>query len=122
MDIQQNLQEQSQQHQQINSKDRFRSISSLDAITDYAISALTEKSPSYFNEYEKAFTEQVRNYGVALIQECKDGTLLKLSDEAIEEAIENRIGNTLDASCILNHEHFKAGFHFGALVMMQLLF
>ena len=67
MDIQQKLQEQNQQFQQINSKDRFRSISSLDAITDYAISALTEKSPSYFYGYEKAFTKQVREYGVGLI-------------------------------------------------------
>lgn len=78
---------------------------------------MTEKTPSYFHEYEKAFTKQV----IALIQECKDGTLLKLSDEAIEEAIENKIGDTLDASCILNHEHFKSGIQFGAWMMVQLL-
>ena len=83
---------------------------------------MIEKTPSYFHEYEKAFTKQVRDYGVGLIQECKSGTLLKLSDEAIEEAAENRIENALDASCILNHEHFKAGFQFGALMMVQLLF
>lgn len=100
----------------------FKDISSLDALTEYAITSLTEKAPSYFYEHEKAFTKQVRDYGVALIQECKNGTLLKLSDEALEEAIENKIGDALDASCILNHEHFKAGIQFGALMMVQLLF
>ena len=82
---------------------------------------MTEKTPSYLHEYEKAFTKQVRDYGVELIQECKKGTLSDLSDEAIEEAIENKIGDALDASCVLNHEHFKAGIQFGALMMVQLL-
>lgn len=99
----------------------FKDISCLDALTEYAISALTEKTPSYFHKYEKAFTKQVRDYGVGLIQECKNDTLLKSSNEALEEAIENRIGNALDDSCVLNHEHFKAGFQFGALMMVQLL-
>lgn len=121
MDIQQNLREQNPLHQQINFKDRFKNISGLDALTEYAISALTEKTPSYFQQYEKACTKEIRNYGIALIQECKNGTMLKLSDEAIEEAVENRIGDALDASCILNHEHFKAGIQFGALMMVQLL-
>ena len=48
--------------------------------------------------------------------------LLKLSDEAIEEAVENKVGDVLDASCIANHEHFKAGIQFGALMVVQLLF
>ena len=101
----------------------FKDISSLDAITEYAISALTEQSPSYFHEYEKACTKEIRNFGITMIQECnKDGALSELSDEAIEETIENRISDSLDASCILNHEHFKAGVQFGALMMMQLLF
>lgn len=100
----------------------FKDISSLDALTEYAITSLTEKTPSYFHEYEKAFTKQVRDYGVGLIQECKNGTLLKVSDEAIEEAAENKIGDALDASCIMNHEHFKAGIQFGALMIVQLLF
>ena len=119
---------QNQQYQQINfinnfnSKDIFKDISSLDALTEYAITALTEKTPSYFHEYEKTFTKQIRDYGVGLIQDCKDGTLEELSDEAIEEAIENKIGDALDASCILNHEYFKAGIQFGELMMMQLLF
>lgn len=126
MDIQQDYQ--NQQYQQdtfpCNPKPDsiFKHISSLDALTEYAITSLTEKAPSYFHEYEKAFTKQIRDYGIGLIQDCKDGTLSKLSDEAIEEAIENRIGDSLDASCVLNHEHFKAGVQFGALMMMQLLF
>lgn len=41
---------------------------------------------------------------------CKDISSLKLSDEAIEENVENRISDTLDASCILNHEYFKADY------------
>lgn len=110
-----------QQHQQINPQNKFKDIASLDAITEYAISALTEQSPSYFHEYEKACTKEICNYGVRLIQECKNGTLLKLSDEAIQEAVENRIGDALDASCVLNHEHFKAGVQFGALMIVQLL-
>lgn len=118
MDIQQDYQNQwSPQYQQ----NKFKDISSPDALTEYAITALTEKTSSYFHEHEKAFTKQVRDYGVGLIQECKQGTLSDLSDEAIEEAAENRIGDALDASCILNHEHFKAGIQFGALMMVQLL-
>lgn len=78
-------------NQQSNPQNKFKDISGLDALTEYAITALTEKTPSYFNEYEKAFTKQVRNYGVELIQECKNGTLLKVSDEAIEEATETKI-------------------------------
>lgn len=126
MDIQQDYQ--NQQYQQdtfpCNPKPDsiFKHISSLDALTEYAITSLTEKTPSYFHEYEKAFTKQVRDYGIALIQDCKNESLLKLSDEAIEENVETKIGDALDASCILNHEHFKAGFQFGALMMVQLLF
>lgn len=56
----------------------FKDISSLDALTEYVITALTEKTPSYFHEHEKAFTKEIRNYGVGLIQECKNGKLLKL--------------------------------------------
>ena len=93
-----------------------------DSLTDYAIGALTEKAPSYFFEYEKAFTKEIRNFVVAIIKDCKDGMLLKLSDEAIEEAVENKVGDVLDASCIANHEHFKAGIQFGALMVVQLLF
>ena len=125
MDIQQDYQ--NQQYQQdtfpCNPKPDsiFKDISSLDALTEYAITSLTEKTPSYFHEHEKALTKEVRDYGVELIQECKNGTLLKLSDEAMKEAAENKISDALDASCILNHEHFKAGFHFGALMMVQLL-
>lgn len=123
MVIQQDYQsQQGQYYQQSNLKNKFKDISSLDALTNYAITSLTEKTPSYFHEYEKAFTKQVRDYGVGLIQECKQGTLSDLSDEALEEAIENKIGDALDASCILNHEHFKAGFQFGALMVVQLLF
>lgn len=119
MNIQQDYQnQQSPQYQQ----NKFKDISSLDALTEYAISALTEKTPSYFHEYEKAFTKEIRNYGVALIQKCKNGTLLKLSDEAIIEVAENRISDALDALCVLNHEHFKAGIQFGALMMVQILF
>ena len=130
MNIQQNQPEQNQYNQrnytyggskqQHNIQDRFKDISSLDALTKYAISALTEKAPSYFHECEKELTKEIRNFGVALIQDCKGGTLLKLSDEAIQEAVENRIGNALDASCILNHEHFKAGIRFGAWMVVQL--
>lgn len=124
MDIQQNLQEQNQpiyQNQHSSHQSRFKEISSLDAITEYAISSLTEQSPSYFYESEKALTKEIRNYGAGLVRDCKNGTLLKLSDQAIEEAAENSIGDALDASCVLNHEHFKAGFQFGALLMAQLL-
>ncbi len=106
--------------QQHNPKNRFKDISSLDAITEYA-GALTEKAPSYFHECEKELTKEIRNFGVGIIQDCKNGTLSKLSDEAIEESIESRIGNALDASCILDHEYFKAGIQFGALMMLQLL-
>lgn len=126
MDIQQDYQ--NQQYQQDTfpcnpkSDNTFKHISSLDALAEYAVSALTEKTPSYFHEYEKAFTKQVRDYGIGLIQECRQGTLPELSDEALEEAMENRIGASLDASCILNHEYFKAGIQFGALMMVQLLF
>lgn len=127
MDLQQKQPEQNQynqcsyQNQQTNFKNRFKDISSLDSLTEYAISALTEKTPSYFHECEKELTKEIRDFGVAFIKECKNGTLLKLSDEAIEESIENRIGDALDASCILNHEYFKSGIQFGALMMAQLL-
>lgn len=128
MDIKQNQcnqysyqSQQGQYHPQFNLKNSFKDISSLDALTEYAITSLAEKAPSYFREHEKAFTKQIRDYGVGLIQECKNGTLLKLSDEAIEEAVENRISDALDASCILNHEYFKAGIQFGVLLMVQLL-
>lgn len=63
MDIKQNQPEQNQynqcsyQNQPHNPKNRFKDISSLDALTEYAISALTEKAPSYFHEREKAFTK-----------------------------------------------------------------
>ena len=98
MDYQQDYQnQQGQYYQRHEIKNSLKNISSLDAITDYAISALTEKASSYFHEYEKAFTKEIRNFGVALIQDCKNGTLLKLSDEAIEENVENRISNALDA-------------------------
>lgn len=123
MDLQQDYQnKQGRYHQRYDTKNSFKNISSLDAITEYAITSLTEKTPSYFYEYEKALTKEIRNYGVGLIQECKNGTLSKLSDEAIEEAVENRISDALDASCILNHEYFKAGIQFGTLMMLQLLF
>lgn len=74
----------------------FKHLPSIEALTEYSITALIKKTPSYFHEYEKVFTEQIRNYGVGLIQECKNGTLLNLSDEAIEEVAENRIGDALD--------------------------
>ena len=123
MDYQQDYQnQQGQYYQRHEIKNSLKNISSLDAITDYAISALTEKASSYFHEYEKAFTKEIRNFGVAIIKDCKDGMLLKLSDEAIEEAVENKVGDVLDASCIANHEHFKAGIQFGALMVVQLLF
>ena len=123
MDLQQDYQNQQgqQYHQQHDIKNSFKNISSLDSVTDYAIGALTEKAPSYFHEYEKVLTKEIRNYGVALIQDCKDGTLLKLTNEAIEENVENRISDALDASCIANHEYFKSDFQFGALMMLQLL-
>ncbi len=52
MDLQQKQPEQTSYnqcnyHQQINFKDRFKEISSLDALTEYAITSLTEKAPSY---------------------------------------------------------------------------
>lgn len=125
MDIQQDYQNQQYQQDTLPCNPKpdsiFKHISSLDALTEYAISALTEKTPSYFHEYEKELTKEIRNFGVALIQDCKNESLLKLSDKAIEEAAENKIGDALDASCILNHEHFKAGIQFGALMMVQLL-
>lgn len=123
MDFQQDYQnQQGKYHQRYDTKSSFKDISSLDALTEYAITSLTEKAPSYFHEHEKAFTKEIRNYGVGLIQECKNGKLLKFSDEALEEAIENKIGDALDTLCILNQEHFKAGFQFGVLMMVQLLF
>ena len=98
MDYQQDYQnQQGQYYQRHEIKNSLKNISSLDAITEYAITSLTEKAPSYFHEYEKAFTKEIRNFGVALIQDCKNGTLLKLSDEAIEENVENRISDALDA-------------------------
>lgn len=122
MDIQSNLQnQQNYQSQQSNPQNRLKDISGLDAVTEYAVNALTEKAPSYFLEYEKTFTEEIRNYGVGLIQDCKNGKLLELSDEALEEALEDGIGSLLDASCVLNREHFKSGIRFGALLIMQLL-
>lgn len=122
MDIQQDYQnQQGQCHQRYDTKNSFKDISSLDALTEYAITSLTEKAPSYFHEYEKAFTKEIRDFGVALIQDCKDGTLLKLTNEAIEENVENRISDALDASCVLNHEHFKAGIQFGALMMVAVI-
>ena len=123
MDIQQDYQNlQGQYHQRYDTKNRFKDISSLDAITEYAITTLTEIAPSYFHEHEKAFTKEIRNFGVALIKDCRDGTMSDLSEEAIEENVENKICDALDASCILNHEYFKAGIQFGALMMVQLLF
>ena len=122
MDIQQDFRnQQGQCHQRYDTKNSFKDISSLDSLTDYAIGALTEKAPSYFYEYEKAFTKEIRNFGVAIIKDCKDGMLLELTNEAIEENVENRISDALDASCIANHEYFKSGFQFGALMMLQLL-
>lgn len=59
----------------------FKHIASLDALTEYAISALTEKTPSYFHEYEKIFTKQVHDYGAGLISECQNGTLSELKRE-----------------------------------------
>ncbi len=130
MDLQQNQPEQYQYNQrnytyggskrQHNIQDRFKGISSLDALTEYAISALTGIAPSYFHEYGKAFTKAILDYGTALIQDGKGGRLLELTDEAMHEAVENRIGNTLDASCTLNHEYFKAGIWFGAWMVVQL--
>ena len=123
MDIQQDFQnQQGQCHQRYDTKNSFKDISSLDSITEYAITSLTEKAPSYFHEHEKAFTKEIRNFGVALIKDCRDGTMSDLSEEAIEENVENKICDALDASCILNHEYFKAGIQFGALMMVQLLF
>lgn len=68
-----------------------------------------------------ALTKEIRNYGIALVQDSKEGTLLKLSDEAIEENVENRISDTLNVSCVLNCIYFKVGIQFGALLMVQLL-
>ena len=121
MDIQQNQQEQNKQGQQCNPANRIKSISSLGAITKYAINALTEKAPSYFYVHEKGLTDGIRDYGIELIQGCKDGTLLDLPDEAIEEFIENSIDDVLNASCAMSHEYFKAGVQFGALLTAQLL-
>ena len=121
MDIQQNQQGQNKQGQQCNPANRIKSISSLDAVTKYAINALTEKAPSYFYGNEKGLTDGIRDYGIELIQGCKDGTLLDLPDEAIEEFIENSIDDVLNASCAMSHEYFKAGVQFGALLTAQLL-
>jgi len=81
-------------------------LRAFEFLAEYAIDALTEESPSYFQEHEKAFTKEVLNFSAGLVQECKNGSLLKLSDEAIEEIIENKIGDTLNASCVLNQEYF----------------
>ncbi len=107
--------------QQTNYKNKINQISSLESLAEYAIDALAEESPSYFHGYEKAFTKEIQNYGDSLIHDCLDGTLLRTSNEFISEAIENRIGNVLDASCRLNHEYFKAGFQFGALIIIDLM-
>ena len=55
MDYQQDYQnQQGQYYQRHEIKNSLKNISSLDAITDYAISALTEKASSYFHEIGRA--------------------------------------------------------------------
>lgn len=121
MNIQQDYQ--NQQHQQINfinnfnSKDIFKDISSLDALTEYAITSLTEKTPSYFHEYEKAFAKELHGFTDEVIRTCR-----RSSNETAGTIVEILGCDLLDASCTLNQEHFKAGFQFGALMMVQLLF
>lgn len=112
---------QNKQHQQSNFQNQFKDISSLEALTEYAVTSLTENMPLYFRESEKEFTKELRNYGAKLIQECKSGTLLDLSDDEIEETIEKGISEAMDVSCVLNHEYFKAGIRFGTLLIMQML-
>ncbi len=109
--------------QQTNSKNKINQISSLESLAEYAIDALAEESPSYFHGYEKAFTKEIQNYGLELVQECRNGNLLELSDKAIEKlaSVEDRIGNIMDALCVLETMHFKAGFQFGALMIIDLM-
>ncbi len=71
--------------QQTNSKNKINQISSLESLAEYAIDALTEESPSYFHEYKKVLTKEIRNYELELVQECRNGNLLELSDKAIEK-------------------------------------
>ncbi len=80
--------------QQTNYKNKINQISSLESLAEYAIDALAEESPSYFHGYEKAFTKEIQNYGLELVQECRNGNLLELSDKAIEKLalVEDRIG------------------------------
>ena len=48
MDFQQDYQnQQGKYHQRYDTKSSFKDISSLDALTEYAITSLTEKAPSY---------------------------------------------------------------------------
>lgn len=95
-------------------------MSSLESLTDYAITSLAEETPSYFHEHEKTLAKEIYDYSPGLVRKCKNDTLLNLSDETI--AMEDRIGNVLDASCELNQEYFKAGVQFSALLIMQLSF
>ena len=123
MNIQQDYQnQQSQQYQQdtfpCNPKPDsiFKDISSLDALTEYAITALTEKTPSYFHEYEKTFTKELHGFTDEVIRTCR-----RSSNETAGTIVEILGCDLLDASCTLNQEHFKAGLQFGALMMVQLL-
>ncbi len=53
-----------------------------------------------------------------MVQECRDGNLLELSNKDIERFSEDRIGNAMDASYVIDQEHFKAGMQFGAWLII----
>ncbi len=104
--------------QQNNSKNKINQLASIDSIVQYALDALTEEAPSYFSKYEKKCADEIYNYTNNLINKCEDGTL---SDKSPDVVMEGLCDGILDASCVSNMAHFKAGFQFGALMVMNLL-
>ncbi len=105
--------------QQNNPKNKIAKLATFDSIAEYAINALTEKSPSYFSKYEKKLADETLNYTNRLIKMCENGTLSGKSPDVV---MENLCDGILYASCVSNKEHFKIGLEFGALLIMQLLF
>ncbi len=51
------------EQEQNNTKNKITQLASIDSIAEYALNALTEKSPSYFYECENAFTKEFGRMG-----------------------------------------------------------
>ncbi len=101
---------------QNNPKNKISQLASLGSIAEYALNALEAEQPTYFYKHERKFEDAIHNYTDSVIQICQNGT-----DQKTEMATEDLCSGVLDASCALSREHFKAGFQFGALLIMNLL-